>query len=210
MDYKKIKLIEPIHELQEDETPKQHYFVDLYYDVEDDNLTNFYESFDGLDKGDKWVYSGCEEILKFKPYSQSTFRNLVYCLQFKKRRKSCFKDIYQSKQESRRKKVVDFMDTFIDDVIESTNDLKGTENEINMDGFTRPHLKAKGKNNVSSARKTNWEILKDLGNIEEPSKNINVNNDVTFTDKSNELFTDELEDYNIDDTYDEVTEDVDN
>ena len=46
--------------------------------------------------------------------------------------------------------------------------------------------------------------------ISKQESNMNVKSDVTFTDKSNELFTDELKDYNIDETFEEVTEDVDN
>ena len=209
MEYNKIKLQEPIYELQTDEKPKQHYFIDLYYGVEDDNIKNFAKSFHGLKKGQRWTYSGQTEILKFDPYSPSHLIKLFSCLQARTRRTAYWDSIFKSKREKRKKKITDFMDSFTDDLIDSTNELKVTDNEINYDD-SRPHLKAQGKNHISSARKTNWEILKDLGDIEDPSKNINLNNDVTFTDKSNELFTDELEDYNIDEAYDEVTEDVDN
>ena len=169
MDYKKIDLQEPIDEIQEDETPKQHYFLDLFYEVEDDNLTAFFKSFEGLDKGDLWEYGGCTETLKFKPFSFSHFKNLGCCLQYLVRRKAHWTSIFESKKELRKKKIVDFMDTFLDDVVESTSDLKVTENEINYDD-ARPHLKAQGKNYISSARKTNWEILKDLGDIEDPAQ----------------------------------------
>ncbi len=182
MDYKNIDLQEPIDEIQKEETPKQHYFVDLFYDVDDDNLTAFFKSFDGLDKGDKWVYGGCEETLKFKPFAQSTFRNLGCCLQYKKRRKAHWADIFESKKESRKKKIIDFMDTFLDDVVESTSDLKVTENEINYDD-SRPHLKAQGKNHISSARKTNWDILKDLGDIEDPVQKHKVEAETTIESK---------------------------
>ena len=184
MDYKKIELQDPIDEIQEKETPKQHYFVDLYYDVDDDNLTQFYKSFEGLQKGDKWEYSGCETTLEFKPFAPSTFRNLGCCLQFKKRRKAHWKSIFDSKKESRKRKITDFMDTFTDDIMESTFDLKVTENEINYDD-SRPHLKAQGKNHISSARKTNWEILKDLGDIEDPTKKLDVNADIDAEAKLN-------------------------
>lgn len=183
MDYKKIELQEPIDEIQEGETPKQHYFVDLFYDVDDDNLTAFYKSFDGLNKGDKWEYNGCETTLEFKPFAQSTFRNLVYCLQFKTRRKAHWESIFESKKESRKKKIIDFMDTFLDDVIDSTSDLKVTENEINHDG-SRPHLKAQGKNHISSARKTNWDILKDLGDIEDPAQKHKVEAETSIESQS--------------------------
>ena len=179
MDYKKIDLQEPIDEIQEGETPKQHYFVDLFYDVDDDNLTAFYKSFDGLNKGDKWEYSGCTTTLEFKPFAQSTFRNLGCCLQFLKRRKAHWNSIFESKKELRKKKIVDFMDTFMEDVIDSTSDLKVTENEINYDD-SRPHLKAQGKNHISSARKTNWEILKDLGDIEDPAQKHKVEAETTI------------------------------
>lgn len=180
MDYKKIALQEPIDEIQKEETPKQHYFLDLFYDVEDDNLTAFYKSFEGLDKGDTWEYGGCTEILQFKPFSFSHFKNLGCCLQYLIRRKAHWANIFDSKKEARKKRIVDFMDTFMEDVIDSTSELKVTENEINYDD-SRPHLKAQGKNHISSARKTNWEILKDLGDIEDPTKKLDVNADVDTT-----------------------------
>ena len=166
MEYKKIDLQEPIYELQQDEKPKQHYFVDLFYEVEDDNIKKFAESFNGLKKGQEWAYSGQTEILQFDPFSPSHLIKLFSCLQAQTRRTAYWESIFKSKQESRKKKVTDFMDTFLEDVIGSTSDLKVTENEINYDD-SRPHLKAQGKNHVSSARKTNWEILKDLGDIED-------------------------------------------
>ena len=177
MDYKKIDLQEPIDEIQEKETPKQHYFLELFYDVEDDNLTNFYKSFEGLDKGDTWVYGGCTETLKFKPYAEGTFKNLGCCLHYLKRRKAHWTNIFASKKEARKKRVTDFMDTFMEDVIDSTTQLKATEKEITYDN-SRPHLKAQGKNHISSARRTNWEILKDLGDIEDPTRKVDVNADI--------------------------------
>lgn len=182
MDYKKIDLHEPIDEIQEGETPKQHYFVELFYDVDDDNLAAFYKSFDGLDKGDKWVYSGCEATLQFKPFAQSTFRNLVYCLQLKRRKKAHWQEIFSDKKQSCKRKVIDFIDSFADDVIDSTSDLKTTEDEINYDD-SRPHLKAQGKNYVSSARKTNWDLLKDLCDIEDRTQKHKVEAETTIESK---------------------------
>ena len=182
MDYKKIDLQEPIDEIQEAETPKQHYFLELFYDVEDDNLRAFYKSFEGLDKGDVWEYGGCTETLKFKPFAQSTFRNLGCCLQYLVRRKAHWTHIFESRKEARKKRIVDFMDTFMDDVIDSTSELKVTENEINYDD-SRPHLKAQGKNHISSARKTNWDILKDLGDIEDPAQKHKVEAETTIESK---------------------------
>ena len=181
MDYKKIELKEPIDEIQEKETPKQHYFLDLYYDVDDETLTKFYRSFEGLQKGDIWAYDGVKKRLRFKPFAYHTFRKLGHSLQFKKRRKAHWANIFERKKESRRKKVSEFMDNFTEDIIESTNDLKATEEEMGYDD-SRPHLKAGGKRDIATARKTNWEILKVLGDIEldnsEQNINLNVDADV--------------------------------
>ena len=166
MEHKRIELQEPIYELQKEEKPRQHYFIDLFYEVEDDNIKKFAESFEGLKKGQTWVYGRSTEKLLFDPYTPTYLIKLFSCLQAQTRRTAYWESIFKSKQESRKKKVTDFMDTFLDDVIDSTSDLKVTENEINYDD-SRPHLKAQGKNHVSSARKTNWEILKDLGDIED-------------------------------------------
>jgi hypothetical protein len=183
MDYKKIELQEPIDEIQEGETPKQHYFVDLFYDVEDDNIKKFAESFEGLKKGQTWVYERSTEKLLFDPYTPTYLIKLFSCLQAQTRRKAHWANIFESKKEARKKKIIDFMDTFLDDVIDSTSDLKVTENEINHDG-SRPHLKAQGKNHISSARKTNWEILKDLGDIEDPAQKHKVEAETSIESQS--------------------------
>lgn len=181
MDSKKIELKEPIDEIQEKETPKQYYFLDLYYDVDDETLNKFYRSFEGLQKGDIWAYDGVKKRLEFKPFAYPTFRKLGHCMQFKKRRKAHWASIFERRKQTRRKKVSDFMDNFTDDLIESTNDLKSTEEEMGYDD-SRPHLKAGGKRDIATARKTNWEILKDLGDIEldnsEQNINLNVDADV--------------------------------
>lgn len=182
MEYKKIDLQEPIYELQADEKPKQYYFIDLFFNVEDDNIKNFAESFCGLKKGQEWAYSGQTEVLKFDPFSPSHLIKLFSCLQAQSRRTAYWESIFKSKQEARKKKIVDFMDSFMDDVIDSTSDLKVTENEINYDD-SRPHLKAKGKNHISSARKTNWDILKDLGDIEDPAQKHKVEAETTIESK---------------------------
>ena len=179
MEYNKIDLQEPIYELQKDEKPKQHYFVDLFYQVEDDNIRSFANSFCNLKKGQEWTYSGQTEILKFDPFSPSHLIKLFSCLQAKTRRDAYWESIFKSKQEARKKRITDFMESFMEDVIDSTSDLKVTENEINYDD-SRPHLKAQGKNHISSARKTNWEILKDLGDIEDPAQKHKVEADTTI------------------------------
>ena len=180
MKHKKIDLQEPIYELQADEKPRQHYFIDLFYDVDDDNIQKFAESFCGLKKGQQWVYGGSSEKLLFDPYTPTYLIKLFSCLQAQTRRIAYWESIFKSKQEARKKKIVDFMDTFLDDVVDSTSELKITENEINYDD-SRPHLKAGGKRDIATARKTNWEILKDLGDIEDPATKVDVNADVDTT-----------------------------
>ena len=182
MEHKKITLQEPIYELQDKEKPRQHYFIDLFYNVDDDNIQKFAESFCGLKKGQKWVYGGSSETLLFDPYTPTYLIKLFSCLQAQTRRTAYWESIFKSKQEARKKKIVDFMDTFMEDVIDSTSELKVTENEINYDD-SRPHLKAQGKNHISSARKTNWDILKDLGDIEDPAQKHKVEAETTIESK---------------------------
>lgn len=177
MKHKKIKLQEPIYELQQDEKPKQHYFVDLYYEVENDNINDFAESFTGLKKGQEWVYSGSSATLLFEPYAPTYLIKLFSCLQVKKRRDEYWKDMFKSKTAKRKRKITEYMDTFADDVMESTSELKVTENEIKYDD-SRPHLKAGGKRDIATARKANWDILKDLGDIEDPTKKLDVNAEI--------------------------------
>ena len=85
MAYTKIDLVEPIYELQEEETERQHYFLELYFNVSDDNLVAFMDSFKNLKKGLVWEYEGCKTKLDFNPPKRNTFRNWAAALQYKKR-----------------------------------------------------------------------------------------------------------------------------
>ena len=186
MAYKKIELVEPIYELQEKETPRQHYFVDLYYEVDDDNLTKFIKSFDGLKKGAMWVYSGCKEELCFNPPKSTTMREILRCLQAKKRRNAYWKNKINSKREKRNRKGELFLDTFQDTLQEELESNQRISNEIESDDRVFPHLKGKGKNEISQSYKNIWEIYKEITGVEvaNTEQNINLNLDADVTQQT--------------------------
>ena len=179
MAYKKIELVEPIYELQEKETPRQHYFADLYYEVDDDNLTQFIKSFDGLKKGNKWVGNRSEIILEFNPPKQSTFEQWGACLQFKKRRKAYWDNRFKEAREKRKQKAEKFLNTFQDTLQEELESNQRISEEIESDERVFPHLKGKGKNELSFANKNIWEIYKEVTGVEvaNTDQNINLNLD---------------------------------
>lgn len=83
----------------------------------------------------------------------------------------------------------------IDDVIEDSK----------LRGFISPHqIEA-----ITKARSHSVDSFRKISNKD--NKKIDVKGDIKTKSKiENKLFTDELKDYNLDDAYDEVTEDVDN
>ena len=177
MAYKKIELEEPIYELQENETERQHYFLDLYFTVDDNNLTKYIESFKGLKKGQKWVYSGSENILEFNPPKKSTFEKWVSCLQYRERRKAFWKDTFNFRKENRKEKATKFLDKFGDGLMESIEDNIEIGKKIKNDFMLDPHLKARGKKDIANATKEDFDMLKEVTGVEttEPSTNLNVN-----------------------------------
>lgn len=175
MAYKKIDLVEPIYELQEKETERQHYFVDLYYEVDDDNITKFIKSFKGLKKGLEWGYSGSKKILEFNPPKESTFIKWTTCLQIKKRRRAYWKDKFKSDREARKKRGEKFLHSFVDDLEQDLKDNREIADEILDHDTLYPHLKAKGKNEISAANNTTWNMYKEVTGVEVATADQNIN-----------------------------------
>ena len=187
MAYTKIELKEPIFELQEKETERQHYFVDLYYEVDDDNITKFIKSFKGLKKGLEWVYSGSKKILEFNPPKESTFIKWATCLQIKKRRKAYWDNEFKIRREKRKEKAEKFLDSFQDNLQEELESNIRISKEIEDDEQVYPHLKGKGKNEIAFANKTTWDILKEVTGVEvaNTDQNINLNLDADVRQETN-------------------------
>lgn len=187
MAYTKIELKEPIFELQEKETERQHYFVDLYYEVDDDNITKFIKSFKGLKKGLEWVYSGSKKILEFNPPKESTFIKWTTCLQIKKRRKAYWDNEFKFQREMRKQKAEKFLNSFQDNLQKELESNKRISNEIETDDKVFPHLKGKGKNEISMANKNTWDIYKEVTGVEvaNTEQNVNVNLDADVKQETN-------------------------
>lgn len=178
---KRLELVEPIDEPQDGEKPRHYYFLNLYFDT-DIGLYKFLKSFDGLKKGMVWRCAGYDGdvTLEFNPPTQGTLETWATQLQWNIRKTAHWNYIFKRGREKRAKKVEAYLDGFLEDIIEGTDGLKGTEDEIDDDFETKPHLKAKGKSDISSSRSNYWSILKDLGGISDPAKKIeaDVNADV--------------------------------
>lgn len=182
MAYTKIDLVEPIYELQEKETARQHYFLELYLDVSDDNITKFIKSFNGLKKGQEWCYEGVKKLLDFNPPAKSTFSKWTVCLFYKKRRRAYWDNKFKEMREERKQKAERFLRGFQDDLEEELQSNKRISREIELDGQVFPHLKGKGKNDIAIANKTTWDIYKEVTGVEvantEQNVNLNVDADV--------------------------------
>ena len=187
MAYTKIELKEPIFELQEKETERQHYFLELFFIVDDNNLSKFIKSFNKLKKGSSWEYSGCTELLKFNPPKQNTFTNWATCLQFKKRRKAYWDNEFKFQREMRKQKAEKFLNSFQDNLQKELESNKRISNEIETDDKVFPHLKGKGKNEISMANKNTWDIYKEVTGVEvaNTEQNVNVNLDADVKQETN-------------------------
>lgn len=187
MAYTKIELTEPIYELQEKETERQHYFLDLYLDISDANLTKFIKSFKGLQKGDLWEYEGSGELLKFNPPKPKTLSLWATCLQYKNRRRAYWDDKFKEMRKQRKEKAERFLTTFQDSLQEELESNVRISKEIERDAQVFPHLKGKGKNDIAFANKTTWDILKEVTGVEVSNvdQNINLNLDADVRQETN-------------------------
>lgn len=175
MAYTKIDLVEPIYELQDRETPRQHYFAELYYEVSDENLSAFVRSFNGLKKGSKWVDGRSEIELEFNPPTKSTFEQWVYCLQYKARRRAYWDDKFKQMRKERKKKAEKFLKSFQDNLQDELESNKRIANEIEHDDKAFPHLKGKGKEHIASANRMTWDMYKEVTGVEVANTDTNVN-----------------------------------
>ena len=175
MVYKKIELKEPIYELQEGETERQHYFLELFYEVSDDNVTKFAKSFKGLKKESDWSYSGVKKILDFNPPKYQTIINWSQSLQFKNRRRAYWENKFHEMREERKQKAEKFLNSFQDDLQNELESNKRISDEIEGDDRVFPHLKGKGKNDIAFANKTTWDIYKEVTGVEVANTEQNVN-----------------------------------
>lgn len=179
MAYTKIDLVEPIYELQEKETTRQHYFLELFYEVSDDNITKFIKSFKGLEKGSEWSHGGAKKILDFNPPKFNTFVHWSKCLQYKNRRRAYWDNKFKEMRKRRKEKAEKFLSSFQDDLEDELQSNKRISKEIENDEQVFPHLKGKGKNEIAFANKTTWDIYKEVTGVEvaNADQNINLNVD---------------------------------
>jgi len=187
MGYEKIELVEPIYELQDKETERQHYFLELYLEVSDDNITKFIKSFKGLGKGDEWQYEGSKKELSFNPPKPRTLTLWSSYLQYKNRRRAYWDDKFKEMRKQRKEKAEKFLKSFQDDLEEELASNKRISKEIEMDGQVFPHLKGKGKNEIAFANKTTWDIYKEVTGVEvaNTEQNVNLNVDADVKQETN-------------------------
>ena len=174
------KIQGPIYTFQKNhEKPRHYYFLDLYYET-DLPLYEFIKSFEGLKKGMVWVCEGYDKevTLKFNPPTQSTMQTWASQLMWEVRKSDYWKHRFKNNQEARRKKIEEFFGGFTDDIIDSSNKLRETEEEIDDDYQSKPHLKADGKSSIANARTKNLDMLFKMGGISDAPSKIEIDADV--------------------------------
>lgn len=215
----KIQLTEPIYLMQEKETPTQFYFANEFFKFKGD-LADYLRYWYEQDQNGKLnpkqdlneTPSGDE--IRFNIPAKATMENWAKHKQWYVRKRAFWKNTLESAQEEIQQEIIDFFKEDSKKIIESANNDWNIDDALDSDYMTKPHLRAKGKNDLAGAHEKKVETLLVEGgmpkDISKSEAKMDIKSDIAFTDNSNELFTDDLEDYNIDETYDEVTEDVDN
>lgn len=175
MAYTKIDLVEPIFELQDKETPRQHYFAELYYEVSDDNLTKFVKSFKGLKEGSEWSLGGAKKVLEFNPPKFNTFVHWTKCFQYKARRRAYWDYKFKQMRKERKERAEKFLKSFQDNLEDELESNKRIADEIEHDDKAFPHLKGKGKEHIASANRMTWDMYKEVTGVEVANTDTNVN-----------------------------------
>lgn len=213
MPSKKILLVDPIYEMQDEETPKQYWFANEYYhfDGTQNEFLDYFYPPEEPSIAPQVAPSGAEIPFKL-PATRNTMKNWMKFKQWYKRKKAYWKDFIEDTQNNLKKDIGEFFKEDAKDLIESLKNDWNLDKKIDRAKKVKPHTKAKGKSDLSKAHKEKVEtLLTEVGmpkDIAKNDSNLTVDAEIT-TKKEDYLFVDELSDYNLDDVLSEVTEDVD-
>lgn len=181
MVYTKLNLIAPIYELQEKETERQYYFFNLFCHV-DMSISDFFQSFNGLERGGKWNDGRGEIILDFSPPKEKTFQNWHIYNQWKIRKREYWKCRLSNIRDELQKELIEFFKEDSRKLMESANKDWKLDKQIDYDDRTPAHLKAKGKNELATAHQKKIDtLLIESGmpkDIVQSEVNMNVDADV--------------------------------
>ena len=158
MGYTKIELVEPIYELQERETERQYYFFTIFCNT-DMQITDFARSFEGAKKGTDCEVDGDYYKLDFNPPKEATFKKWYTFCQWKIRKRELWKCKLNNIREELQKDLINFFKEDGANLISSAKSDWNLDSEIDYDGKTPAHLKAKGKNELATAHQKKIDTL---------------------------------------------------
>ena len=158
MAYTKLNLVEPIYELQEKETIRQHYFFDIFCKVDMD-IEPFTKSFKNLTQGSEWCQNGVRIFLEFKPPTPTTMVKWATYLQWRVRKRSFGADKIKKIRDELQKDLIEFFREDSAKLRESSKKDWTLDEQIDFDDRTPAHLKSKGKNELASAHQKKIDTL---------------------------------------------------
>lgn len=188
MAYTKLKLTEPIYELQEKETPRQYYFFNIFCHA-DMTLPKFAKSFKELKKGDTLEDNGRQITLDFNPPKEKTFNQWRSYNQWEIRKRAYWESKINNIREELQKDLVEFFQEDSTELKESAKKDWNIDKQIDTDTRTPPHLKAKGKNELATAHQKKIDTLliqsgmpNDISKTESDVKiDADVNNEISVS-----------------------------
>lgn len=213
---KKIDLVDPIHEIQEKESPKQYWFANEFYHF-DGTIEEFLDYwYPEDDEGNPLPPPQRGPSGEKNPFTRlparSTMKNWTKLKRWVIRKKAYWADFIKNIQDNLKKDIGEFFKEDSKDLIESLKNDWDLDKKIDRSKKVKPHTKAKGKSDLSKAHKEKVEtLLTEAGmpkDITKTDSNVTLDAEIT-NKKENYLFVGELSDYNLDDALSEVTEYVD-
>ncbi|MBO6123302.1 MAG: hypothetical protein J6P09_05640 [Methanobrevibacter sp.] len=213
---RKIELSEPIYEMQEKETPKQFWFANEYFHFDgtidefldywypEDNKGNLLSPPQRAPSGEKNPFT--------KLPAKATMKNWSRFKQWYPRKKAYWADFIKDIQDNLKKDIGEFFKEDSKELIKSLKNDWKLDVKIDNARKINPHMKARGKSDLSKAHNMKLEsLLTEAGMPKDFTKNdstVKVDAEIK-SKKENYLFVNELSDYNLDDALNEVTENVD-
>lgn len=173
---KKIDLTEPIHEMQEKETPKQYWFLNEYYHFDGtiDEFLNYWYPEDkegNLLPIPQQAPSGEKNPFTKLP-AKSTMKNWSRYKRWYVRKKAYWADFIKDIQNNLKKDIGKFFKEDSKELIKSLKNDWKLDVKIDKAQKVKPHMKARGKSDLSKAHNTKLEsLLTEAGMPKDIAKN---------------------------------------
>lgn len=160
---KKIELTEPIYKMQEKESPKQYWFANEYFHFDGtiDEFINYWYPEDN--NGNPLPIPEQSPSGEKNPFTKlptkGTMKNWSKLKQWYKRKKAYWADFIKDIQDGLKKDIGEFFKEDSKELIKSLKNDWKLDVKIDRAQKVKPHMKARGKSDLSKAHNTKLESL---------------------------------------------------